>query len=185
MEGHEFAVQLSIASRREQLLELLVQEPTYQKLRGAIRADDHTARAVLQRIATLSAIEFDRDYQNPYDIALVGYVWAFFETRGRYPFYLQLALDFASQAPDTWWMPRLLAGIRNESKAGHANVTCGGERRSPQHQSGVVKATLRYRASMIAVPASTRNRLSKNLQTTASFGSRISTANSVGTSMVA
>jgi hypothetical protein len=187
IEGHEFAVRLGIASRREQLVALLQQEPAYEELLAAVKSNDETARTVLHRIATLSATEFDRDYQNPFDVALVAYLWAFFETKDHYPLYLPLGLDFASQAQDTWWVLRAIGAIQDsipENKTSPTAVTYEVRGFKAQHVVGLVKARVRYRAAMIAVPGSTNGLLSKNTHTPASFEGRISKSNSAGTQMV-
>jgi hypothetical protein len=131
----------------------------------------------------LSSVDFDRNYQNPFDFSLSAYLWALFESRHKYPEYLQLGLDYASGAEDTWWVPRVIGAIKRDVLGGEATNTVVGQpsRHVDKSSAAFAARIIRYTVRNVAAAGATANTDRETLNAPFSVGEQISTS----TTMVA
>lgn len=103
IESHEFAVELGIASTRELYRELLASHPHVLELIEAMAARRQVGAEILERINSISAIEHDPNYANPYDAALAAYLWCLNSHWVSSPEVARFAANQVLKVNDLWW----------------------------------------------------------------------------------
>jgi hypothetical protein len=117
IEAHDFAARLSVASSRDMLVSMFQAEPCYRGLLTLVKKDPRVSELLVQRIKTLSELEFDPNFQNPHDIALAAYTYALRNDGAISTAYISIAFDILTSARDVWWTPRIAELIAAEQKS--------------------------------------------------------------------
>jgi len=111
IEGHEFAVELGIASTKNLYRELLAAHDLVASLVREIARERSLASKILNRIRLIAAINHDPLYANPYDSALAAYLWSLNSKLVGLPHVAKFAAAEILKVADVWWAKGLALDI--------------------------------------------------------------------------
>ena len=115
IESYEFAARINIASSRKIFLLALSTDPAFHKLAEMIREAADSSDRVLKRIKSLTEMQFDYRYENPFDAALAAYAWAL--AKESIPSHARIAAELLISARQTWWAREVASMILEEVPA--------------------------------------------------------------------
>ena len=100
IESPTFAIEAGVASSASVLVQAIRSHLEFRRLQDELRSNRESGPRVLSRLRTLVDMDIDRQFENPYDVALSAYCIAI---ALEVPAVASLACEIITSARQTWW----------------------------------------------------------------------------------